>query len=470
MDADYLALKAENERLRAQVAALEAQVQRLLAENQQLLAANQKLLAALEQARREGKRQAAPFRKPGGPKPNPKKPGRKPGDAYGAQFSRPAPQQIDERYDAPLPACCPHCGGMHLHETRVAVQYQTDIPRRPIHRQFDVHLGVCDGCGRRVQGRHTLQTSDALGAAAVQLGPDAHAALAVCNKELGLSHGKAAGLLATLFGLKAARATSARSIQRTARRGQAAYAELPAAIRGSPVVTADETGWRVGGRNAWLHTLVTPEVTWYGIAAGRGAEAAAAVLGWDYAGVLVHDGWSAYDRFAQAEHQQCVAHLLRRCQEMLATAVGGAARLPRRIIALVQEAFAVRRAFRAGELDADEQALRGLELEGRLEAVVNGRFRQEENRRLARHVDRHRWNWFWFLFEPRAEATNWRAEQALRPAVVNRKVWGGNRTWRGAWAQSVLMSLLRTCRNQRRDPFQYLSQTLRSKNPLTLMS
>ncbi len=57
-------------------------------------------------------------------------------------------------------------------------------------------------------------------------------------------------------------------------------------------------------------------------------------------------------------------------------AVGGAARLPRRVVALVQAAFAVRRAFRAGELDADEQALWGLELEGRLEAAVKGRFPQ----------------------------------------------------------------------------------------------
>jgi transposase len=40
--------------------------------------------------------------------------------------------------------------------------------------------------------------------------------------------------------------------------------------------------------------------------------------------------------------------------------------------------------------------------------------------------------------------TNYRAEQALRPAVVNRKVWGGNRTWIGARAQSVLTSVLLT--------------------------
>jgi len=58
--------------------------------------------------------------------------------------------------------------------------------------------------------------------------------------------------------------------------------------------------------------------------------------------------------------------------------------------------------------------------------------------------------WFWFLIHPRIDATNWRAEQAIRPAIVNRKVWGANpacpgrRTWIGAAAQAILMSLLVT--------------------------
>jgi transposase len=205
-----------------------------------------------------------------------------------------------------------------------------------------------------------LQISDALGAAAVQLGPDAHAALAVLNKELGLPHGKAARLLERLLRTRVARATSARSILRTARRCQPAYDELPAAIRGSPAVAADETGWRVAGKNAWLHVQVTPAATWCGIDPERGAEAPAAVLGWDYAGVLVHDGWSAYDRFTRARHQQCVAHLVRRCHEMLQTAVGGAVRLPRRVLTLVDQAFAVRRAYRSGQIDEDQLHRAGL--------------------------------------------------------------------------------------------------------------
>jgi hypothetical protein len=68
-------------------------------------------------------------------------------------------------------------------------QWQTGLPSRPIVRRFDIHCGHCAASGARVQGRHALQTSDALGAAASQLGPHVHAAKVILNKELG-RHGR----------------------------------------------------------------------------------------------------------------------------------------------------------------------------------------------------------------------------------------------------------------------------------------
>jgi transposase len=56
-----------------------------------------------------------------------------------------------------------------------------EIPWRQIHRRFHVHIGECPGCCRRVQGSHPLQTSDALGAAASQLGADTQAAIVALN-------------------------------------------------------------------------------------------------------------------------------------------------------------------------------------------------------------------------------------------------------------------------------------------------
>ena len=71
--------------------------------------------------------------------------------------------------------------------------------------------------------------------------------------------------------------------------------------------------------------------------------------------------------------------------------------------------------------------------------------------RLAAHLCTELPALFSFLFDPTIDATNWRAEQALRPAVVNRKVCGGNRSARGADTQHVLMSVLRTAQQRNLD-------------------
>ena len=130
---------------------------------------------------------------------------------------------------------------------------------------------------------------------------------------------------------------------------------------------ADETGWRVGGRLAWLHAFVSRRATCYVIDPTRSHAPAEQLLGLDWSGTLVHDGWSVYDRFTRAFHQQCVRHLQRRCQELLETAVRGAVRLPRAVLALIDRAFALRRAWRGHRLSGDDLAERGLGLACELE-------------------------------------------------------------------------------------------------------
>lgn len=451
----YEELCEENRALKRQLQAAQARIRDL-----ELL---------LEKVLREGKRQAAPFRKADGPKPKPKKPGRKRGDAHGPHAHRAAipPSEIDERHDAPLPDRCPRCCGRHLIETGTATQYQTEIPRRPIYREFTIHVGCCRDCGRRVQGRHPLQTSDALGAAASQLGPDAHAAFVTLNKGLGLAHGKCRKLFQDLFGITLARATSIRSLLRTAVPAEPAYEQLRIAVRESKWIVPDETGWRVAGKAAWLHAFVAERATCYEIG-DRSGDVAQRLLGLDWSGTLIHDGWSVYNRFEQAFHQQCVRHLQRRCQELLEAAVGRAVCLPQQILKLISRAFTLHRQWRGHRLKRDELAEAGLVLACQLEHLVSGRFTHQPNRRLAKHVLSHALHWFWFLIDPQMDATNYRAEQALRPAVVNRKVWGGNRTWRGARTQSILTSLLVTLAQRCHEALPWFSAARRSPVPLAL--
>ena len=437
---------------------------RLQREREQMRREIERLRKALDAARRAGKRQAAPFSR-GKPKAKPKRPGRKPGQRYGRQGRRPIPSRIDETYEAPLPDCCPDCGG-RVQGDRVATQYQEDIPPvRPLVRCFQVHVGHCTGCHRRVQGRHPLQTSDALGAASCQIGPQAVALAAVLNKQFGLSFGKVATLFRERFGLRVTAGGLVRALHRAARRGQPSYEALRTTIRGSPVVTPDETGWRVAALLSWLWAFVTEDTTVYAILPGRGFEEAASVLGKDYAGGLSRDGWVIYRQFTQAVHQTCLTHLLRRCGELQEDHPH--ALLPRQVEALLRRGLKVRDRRDAGEISAHGAKVAGGRLSMELLVLLEGSSTLPAVERFANHLAKEFVAVFNFLFLEALDATNWRAEQAIRPAVVTRKMCGGgNRTWQGAETQQILASILRTASQRGLDSSDLLVQMLCSPVPI----
>lgn len=285
--------------------------------------------------------------------------------------------------EAELPGCCPHCGG-ELEATRIEKQYQTEIPKPQVERiEFHLHFGRCQGCGRRVQGRHPRQTSDAVGSAGSQLGARAVALASELNKGLGLSYGKTAAVLDTAFGLQVSRGglALAQALHRVAQKAKPTYQELVQQIRGSPSVTPDETGWKVGGRLWWMWALCSENLTVYSIQPGRGYEPAIAVLGADFDGFLVRDGWIVYQGFARAFHQTCLAHLLRRCREMLEVAQPEAAELPRTIKEILQASLQLRDRRDQKQISARGLAIVRGQLEARLDRTLDRSYRSPTNQR-----------------------------------------------------------------------------------------
>lgn len=450
-------LRRDNERLREDLRRSEAERQRLRRENE-------KLRSDLEAARRAVYRQAAPFARETRVT-HPRRPGRKAGAAHGVHAHRRVPPHIDETYDAPLPAHCPTCAGPVRGE-RIAMQYQEELPvQRPVVRAFHVAIGRCEQCHRRLQGRHPLQTSEALGAAAVQLGPQAVALAVLLNKRCGLPYGKIARLLRDRFGLTITPGGLVHAVHRAARQAQPSYAALCATVRGSPVVTADETSWRVAADLHWLWAFVTPQTTVYAIQPGRGLAQAAAIIGQDYAGVLVRDGWQSYRQFTSAAHQTCLAHLLRRCRVLLLDYPGQPFVVA--VKAILQAALRTRARYRAGTLSLQGLAsARGQYLERLWQWLARTPSRRLRVRRFQSHLIVEYDAIFSFLFEPTLDATNWRAEQALRPAVVTRKMCGGgNRTPHGAQSQQVLASVLRTADQRGLDAADLFVTLLTARTP-----
>jgi len=430
------------------------------------LAENERLRKQLEEALRANKRSAAPFAK-GEPKADPKPPGRKPGSAYGQRATRPIPSRVDEQIHVPLPACCQHCHGpIILKNTQP--QYQEDIVRMTVVRRFDVEVGTCACCGRQAQGRHPLQTSDSLRVGEVQVGPEALSMAAVLNKELGLSHERTARVLGLGYGLKWSRSGVCRALERLGNLAAPTYQQLQSSLRQSPVVWLDDTGWRVGARPQNLRVLLSEQVTVYVIEAHRGYAEAAAILGEDYDGFLVHDGARCFYGFAQAFHQSCLEHLVRRCREMIQIASSAAAQFPLAVKTLLQQGLRLRDRHQEGSVSTHGLAVATGRLEAQLDRLLDRHFRCPANRRLAKHLRHEQPHLFTFLHCPGLHATNNFGERAIRPMAMARKTWGGNRTARGARTQQILASVLRTCWQQSKDAFAELVKLLRSARPILL--
>lgn len=434
---------------------------RLGQEVERLTHENVKLQAALEAARRAGKRQAAPFSK-GAPKAKPKRPGRRPGAAYGKKAHRPEPDHVDRTIEAPLPPRCPYCGGL-LDEEEVCPQFQEDIPPvRPVVTRFNVHVGRCRGCKKRVHGRHEQQTSNALGAAAPHLGPRALALAADLNKGLGTSFAKISRLYLTAFSLTVTRSGLCLALHRVAKAARPTYEDLVEQVRQAPVVAPDETGWKLGGILWWLWAFVSHDATVYAILNGRGFEEAAGVLGEDYSGTLERDGWAPYRTFVKATHQTCLAHLCRRSKGLLEVAERGQARLPRAVLRLLGHGLELRDRRDRGELTPHGLAVARGRLGARMDRLLAWNPTHDGNRRLVVHLRKERTALFQFLHDPTVQATNWRAEQAIRPAVVTRKMCGGNRTPAGAFTQETLTTVLVTSRQRGLHPYPLIENLLRS--------
>jgi transposase len=444
-------LRGENETLRKRLDKAQADIERLRKE--------------LEEALRSLKRQAAPFSKRK-PKENPKQPGRKPGSRYGARGARPIPERVNEEISVPLPTQCP-CGGTTVYQA-TRPQYQEDIIRQTVVRRFDVAVGYCTVCGRRVQGRHPLQTSDALGAAQVQIGPEALSLSVHLNKEMGISHERVARALSLGFGLEVSRSGLCRALLRMGEKATPTYEGLKLSVRQSAVNWLDETGWRVAARLEWLWVFMSQEVTVYAILPGRGFAQAALILGEDYSGALHHDGWRPYYRFTQAYHQSCLSHLLRRCEALVQSASPSAARFPQAVMELLLRGLTLRDRYALKELSEHGLKVATGRLEAALDQLLSKRYQTQANRRLARHL-RHERPWlFTFLHCDDIDATNNAAERALRPAVIARKTWGGNRSPNGAKAQQILSSILRTCQQQGKETFARIRSLLFTPVPTIL--
>src|SRR5436853_7547555 len=192
-------LENENEKLRRENEKLRHKKELVEKEKEKLRQERDRLKDELDLARRAAKRQAAPFSK-GQPKTDPRPCGQKPGVRYGRKGHRAMPPIVDEEIKVPLPERSPCCGGA-IESRHVEDQYQTEIVRQTRVTCVHIQVGNCAKCGKRIQGRDSRQTSDALGAASSQVGPERLSLAAIANEELGIRLDRSRAVLDMAVGL-----------------------------------------------------------------------------------------------------------------------------------------------------------------------------------------------------------------------------------------------------------------------------
>jgi transposase len=228
-----------------------------------------------------------------------------------------------------------------------------------------------------------------------------------------------------------------------------AYQEARAGIRQAPVTYTDDTSWAVGGEPAQLMVFDTDQATVYQIRSQHRNQEVRELVPGDYRGTLVTDRGSSYeaDELAGVDQQKCLAHLMRNVKEVVETKSGRAREFGEGALNTLKQANQWWRDHRAGKVDGEAFRQQGREIEDQLTHQLRHRqLTDPDNQRLLDGIgwQNDRGRVLRFLHNPDIEPTNNRAERALRPAVIARKVSQCSKTQRGADAFAAFTTVIRT--------------------------
>lgn len=275
-----------------------------------------------------------------------------------------------------------------------------------------------------------------------------------------MSHRSVQSFLQARYGLSISVGSITSMLHRVAASAKEAYEALLEGVRTSPVVHADETGWREDGQNGQLWTLTTDSIRFYHRDPSRARRVIEGLLGPDFSSILVTDFYSAY-RGLDCPHQWCWVHLLRNACELRDTAPEDRdlARWVDRLKEFRDKAIEVSNRVRDGT--EKQRYLAKEKMAGQLRRLASQKVAREgAASTLGQRIREHADELLTFVEHPEVPSDNNAAERAIRPAVIARKTCGGTRSERGSDTKSILLSLFHTAALLRQNPMTQCYQLL----------
>lgn len=388
--------------------------------------------------------------------------GRRPGGQEGHEGTgRPLRPLEELRAVIPVkPEVCSRCGHSFdaSQEDVCPRRHQvTEIP--PVvaeTTEYQLHTLECGVCGFRTCAEWPL------GVPSGAFGPRVQAMVADLSGQYHLSKRSVAGLLADFFGVEIGLGTISSLEQTMSEALVEPVYEALASVQESSVANMDETGWRQGNGQpkAWLWTAVTATVTVFLIRLSRGGQVSRELLGESFGGILGSDRWSGYNWIATAQRQICWAHLLREFTKFVERS-GASERIGQPLLQAAEEIFVWWYRVRDGTLSREEFKRTMAPLQARVVEQLRAGAECEHAKTAGAckqilKVESALWT---FVRVEGVEPTNNVAERAVRPGVLWRKGSFGTQNEAGSRFAERIMTVVATCKQQRRNVLEYLVAT-----------
>ena len=398
--------------------AIIAQLQATVLEQQRVIERLERRIAELEgQAKPDGPPRMPGLKSSSGRQPPAQQQQPRKQRRHGFARPRMTPTHRVEHVVENCPDCGTHLTGGWVQRTREVIE----LPVVPV--QVTEHVFIARTCP--VCRRRRVPTAQLDGAALgrQRLGVNLISRIATLREEGRLPIRSIQWYLRTVHQLSLSVGAIVSAIHQTAQQ-EPAVAGMVDRIRASPVVHADETGWRQNGNNGYVWTFSTPTERYF-LRRGRGKAVVDEALGESFSGVLVSDFYAAYHHY-DGPKQRCWAHLLRDIHDLVA--------LYPKDTSLAQWAAAVHQLYVEARSFTHPQARRRrtaqLAWERQLLAICQPFLADPSavQGKLCRRIERHIKELFVFVAEPDVPADNNPAERSLRHLVISRKVSGGTRS------------------------------------------
>ncbi|HOK53770.1 MAG TPA: IS66 family transposase [Armatimonadota bacterium] len=270
------------------------------------------------------------------------------------------------------------------------------------------------------------------------------------------------GLLKVLCGVHISVGEVSEMLHAVAKAGEEQYLKLRDEIRGSPVVNADETGWRQDGVNGYIWSFSTPKTRYFVYNKSRASDIPREVLGSGWSGRLVCDFYSAYG-VLDVICQRCWVHLLRDLKKLKEKHENRAdvAAWVEAVRDVYERAKDFRNEIPKFRLEAKMAFEREL-----MALAVPFLGKKKPQSVLAGRIEKFLAELFVFVEEPNVPSDNNAAERSVRPSVIARKISGGTRSEKGSKTRMILMSLFGTWKLRGLDTISECRNLLAAHKPI----